>query len=70
MWQSELAYKETKVLFYISFILLFIVGSLSRIVLANRGIDIVLHNTYYVVTHFHYILSLEAMQAIFAEYYY
>ena len=69
MWGGSLTL-TTPMLYAIGFVLLFTIGGVTGVVVASAGVDHSLHDTYYVIAHFHYVLSLGSAFAIFAGFYY
>jgi len=69
MWGGSLEFK-VPMLNAMGFIWLFVIGGVTGVLLANAGIDFAMHDTYYVVAHFHYVMAIAAILAMFAGWYY
>jgi cytochrome c oxidase subunit 1 len=69
MWGGSIEFRAP-MMYAMGFIWLFVLGGVTGVVLANAGIDFALHDTYYVVAHFHYVMAIAAIFAMFGGYFY
>jgi len=69
MWGGSIDLKAP-MLYAIGFIWLFVIGGVTGVLLANAGIDFAMHDTYYVVAHFHYVMAIAAIFAMFGGWFY